>query len=221
MSAILSCIACAVTVGFAAAPSTQEFIVWNYGPQTGIATPAIGGYWGNRMGVQYFADNVELPTVSTISGFNLFTASDAMPPEGNSYRVTFYNDNSGAPGTIFAQHNITAQSIEYAGNFPAEYDTHKDVYQVNLRFTPVTVSANATFWVGATSIGYNIGQVGVIGPGDGLVAQWASDGSMTTTRNIGDTMFQLVAIPEPSRAALLIFGAALASSRAITRRRSF
>jgi hypothetical protein len=95
------------------------------------------------------------------------------------------------------------------------------VYQVNLRFTPVTVSANATFWVGATSIGYNIGQVGVIGPGDGLVAQWASDGSMTTTRNIGDTMFQLVAIPEPSRAALLIFGAALASSRAITRRRSF
>jgi hypothetical protein len=188
-------IACCILCIWSQRPlPASESVVWNQGPGTGNAF----GYLTNQEGIQTLWDSVFLPTSTFVSGFNLFTSPSALPLGGNLYRVSFRLDNQGLPGATFSRQDVAAQSVGYVS---------PDVYQISLRFEPLLLTAGTTYWVGATSLGFDCGQNLIVAPGDGKMAVQGGMGGVPFLLNDGDQMFQLVAVPEPKATALILLGA--------------
>src|SRR5882724_1378266 len=155
-------------------PASAELIVLNYGPGTGLINGE--GWWDNQLEFQSMADSVLFGTDTPITGYNLFTSPDPASTAGTSFRVSFWNDNTGRPGTLLAERDVAPQSKQYLGKWTTSYGFSFDVEQVNFRFDPVILSGGTRYWVRATSIGFDIGQYAIYSPGDGQFMVYPTPG---------------------------------------------
>jgi hypothetical protein len=184
--------------------ASPEVIELDYGPGTGLIFSA--GYLNNQWEQQSLADSVRFPVDMPIIGYNLFTSPKPVATAGTAYRVSFWTDAGGRPGSLLAQQDVTPESIQYVGKWPTTSDSISfDVDRVSFRFDPVVLSANTTYWVRATSVGFQIGQYASYSPGDGQFMVFPGPSMSPYGAGFGDLMFQLVSVPEPS-----VFGIAAA-----------
>lgn len=198
------------------AGAAQAAIVWDYGPSTGT----YGGSWSNVTASQNFADAVDFPEDMYVTGLNYFT--DLSSFEGTSFHVKFLADSAGTPGAYYAQFDLDYAGHGFYGNFDG-----RDIYQTVLTFdSPVLLSGGTTYWVGASGNAFQAGQVSVVGPGDGLMAQFDGPAFIWHT-SVGDQMFQLVgyradgvaSVPVPG--AMLLGGIGMGLVGWLRRRRAF
>jgi hypothetical protein len=183
-------------MGWIWSPAHAETIVFNYGPGTGLINGE--GWWNNQLEFQSMADSVQFRADTPIIGYNLFTSPEPVSTAGTTFRVSFWNDNNGRPGSLLAERDVAPDSKQYLGKWATSYGFQFDVEQVNFRFDPVTLSGGTRYWVRATSIGFNIGQYAIYTPGDGEFMVYPAPGYPPFSSPNGDLMFQLVTIPEAS-----------------------
>ncbi len=81
----------------------------------------------------------------------------------------------------------------------------RGIYQAVFTFSPIVFTGDVPYWVGASPNGEGA-QLSIVGPGDGLMAQF-SGASYTNMTTVGDQMFQLTGgaagVPEPATVLLL------------------
>jgi hypothetical protein len=206
--------------------AVAEFIVWDYGPTTGPATPPEGNrsVFVNMSNGQNFLDTVSFAADTSITGLNLFTSSSRLPPHGDLYHVRFRQDAGGVPGAVFSEFDVPATAIDFIGDFKTTTGNPADVYRVSLRFDAVHLAAGTTYWTGASGLNFDIGTYGVVGPGPGRTAQLSGSQFLFINTITGDLMFQLVSdtqvgtVPEPSSVLLLTGGLAVLGCFARARR---
>src|SRR5262245_4044585 len=86
----------------------NAYVIWDQGPYTGLVSIGGNNALQNQQEYQRLADSVQFAANTSIVGFNLFTGPREMPPGGDTYRVSFYADNAGLPGTLVAQRDVGA-----------------------------------------------------------------------------------------------------------------
>jgi hypothetical protein len=162
--------------------------------------------WSNFSNSQSFADSFILPTNSSITGFNLFTGN--YPPiPGGRYNVHLYADNGGVPGSLIGSQNVSASSFSFYGSF-----NNLNVYEAVIPISAINVLGGVRYWIGASGIGFEAGQLSLKGPGDPGDGQMARiEGfSFQAMVTVGDQSFQLVGssaeVPEPGSLVLLTAG---------------
>jgi hypothetical protein len=153
-------------------PGTQPSIVWDYGPDTGLATPPEGGgsVLVNVSNGQNFADSVSFSKDTPVSGLSFYTSGSRLPMGGTHYHVKFLIDEGGRPGPALAEFDVMAQSIDFIGVFTTTAGNSTDVHRVSLQFPPVLLPKRTTYWVGAAGLLFDAGLYGVVGPGDEQMA---------------------------------------------------
>ena len=181
-----------------AVAASHAQLVWDQGPATGTQ----GGFWSNSTAGQNFADLVSFASATTILRYRTFTLFD--PSTYGTMTVKLLDDNAGAPGNFLSTQSVPVFAFGFAGNF-----SNNDVYWIDLNLTTaLNLNANTNYWIGASGDGFEAGQLSVLTPQDGQMAQF-SGSTFSHHAGIGDQTFQLYAdaIPEPTTLALLSVGA--------------
>lgn len=207
----LWCLVSSSMLMLAASSLLAESIVLDYGPLTGHLTPREGlsSVWVNMSNGQNFADSVNFANDTTIVGYNLFTASSRLSPFINTFAVRLWSSNIGSPGSLLSEVDLVSTNVQFIGNLLTTAGIQTDVYQISLRFDPIVLKANQTYWIGASGLNHDIGTYGVLSTGDHTVVQMNGLNYAFSTTLLGDVCFQLVAIPEPSILGLSLFIALL------------
>ena len=169
-------------------------IVWDFGPGTGLATPAEGNgvVFFSASNNQNFVDAVSFGHDTEITGLNVFTSSSHLPLVGTHFRVKILADVGGMPGAPLLEVDVEPTAITFAGLFPAAGGAMTDVYRVNLRFPPITLQGQTTYWVGASGLDFDAGAYGVLGAGDGQMMAFSGETRVgPAPSQFGDLMLQL------------------------------
>jgi hypothetical protein len=189
-------------------PSNNFGFFYSQNDTSGVPTPANATTF----------DNFTLGASSTIRNVGWvggFLASVVNTNSITSFTVTFYNDSSGAPGSVLTTNTISGN----AGQTFVGTDFFSDnvfSYNANLP-TPVTVSAGKQYWL---SVVANLSAGGTFqwgwensSTGDGTGYQ--SFGGGTPGAITSDSAFTLsdTTVPEPSTLTLLGLGSALMVGR--------
>jgi len=162
---------------------------------------------------QRLADDFVLAQDTTIAhvvwwGFygSTFAPENEPPPDSESMRIRFYEDTSeGVPGALIAEEVIDNPQRVATGR-QVSTGTSPDEFQYDATLQdPVALSSGVRHWI-------EIVQVGVL---DSLFRWEVSIAELNghvainpsvpdwTERGIGDTAFQLYAVPEPSMLGIL------------------
>ena len=198
----LRSIGTALVILFCGVTAHAGSVIWDYPPGNGDTVCC----WSNFSNSQNFADSFTLPTNSRITEFNLFTGN--FPPiPGGRYDVHLYGDSGGVPGSLIGSQSVSASSFSFYGTFNGV-----DIYEAVIPIAAINVLGGVQYWIGASGIGFEAGQVSLKGPGDpgdGQMAQFSGPAFQAMV-TIGDQSFQLIGdiaeVPEPGSLVLLTAG---------------
>ena len=163
-----------VTVVATASARAADDILWNYGPDTGV----VGGCWTNSSGNQNFADRVLFDENVLLTGIDVWTCN-ASPPRGMQIKI-LADDGAGNPGEFL--HTLWLD--------PTSYTPDGDRYRASFDFDAIALDADTPYWIGVAGDNYDLGQISVLTPGDGRMAQF-NFRTFTDHAGVGDQMFRL------------------------------
>ncbi|MCC7292635.1 MAG: thrombospondin type 3 repeat-containing protein [Phycisphaerales bacterium] len=149
-------------------------LVFDQGPNTG----SNGGCWSNYTDGQNFAERFSFAstiTVEQLLSWSCINTSGTM-------HIKILDDIGGSPGNYLYEVDMSPDSVVY--------DNGQYKYTYTLP-TPFSATGGATYWIGVSGNGFELGQTSVFTPGDGAMAQF-SGRSFSFHTAVGDMMFQLV-----------------------------
>ncbi len=137
----------------------------------------------------------------TVTRFVYYTGFD--PSAFGTMHVKLLSNNAGMPDTVLDSQDVSVASWS---------NVAAGINEVNLDLlTPLVLSANTTYWIGASGNGFEAAQLSILTPGDGMMAQYVGT-SFVRMINVGDQMFRLEGssnpVPEPASLRALGLGAA-------------
>ncbi len=191
-------------------------IVFDQGPTTGTKT----GDWSNITGSQNFAEKATFSSSTTITAIDIFTAP---APTAGTVHIKILADAAGVPGSVL-------YSEDRAPDAWVADATTGGFKVTALLTTPFVAAAGTTYWYGLSGNGFQLGQYGVIAPGDSRMAQFSgATFSFFTQTSVGDQMFQLegnagpsasvAAVPALGRSGLIAVAMLLAAAGVLGIRR--
>jgi hypothetical protein len=149
-------------------------VIWDYGPTTG----ASGGCWSNTTAGQNFAEEIVFANPTAVNGMDIWTC--IAPTAGTVHIKILLDNGSGAPGAVFTEWDQA----------PTSWVADGPGYMVSADFADVNLAAGQIYWIGISGNGFELGQLSVLTPGDGFMAQFSGPVFSLFT-SIGDQMFQL------------------------------
>ena len=191
-------------------------IVFDQGPTTGTKT----GDWANTTGSQNFADKATFSSSTTITAIDIFTAES---PTAGTVHIKILADAAGVPGSVL-------YSEDRAPDAWVADATTGGFKVTALLTTPFVAAAGTTYWYGLSGNGFELGQYGVVAPGDSRMAQFSgATFTSMTVMSVGDQMFQLdgnagpsasvAAVPALGRTGLIAVAMLLATAGVLGIRR--
>jgi len=197
-----------------------------------------GGSGSDTLGLDIFgqeiwqraADNIVLDGAAIVGGINwwgFYGGEDQphLPPSGDEiFRLRFYGARpNGLPAEsmiLYEESFLNPQRTWTGRRVLVQGEPNEYVYSVALS-TPVSFAESELYWLEITQIG-DIDSWFRWETGFGLVNQHAIINYLLTDWHMssGSYAFQLVAVPEPGSAMLLLFGSSLALRCARSPRRS-
>ncbi len=149
-------------------------VVFDYGPNTG----SNGGCWSNYTESQNFAEKFSFATATSVGQLISWSCINAS----GTMHIKILDDLGGAPGNYLYEVDMSPDSVEY--------DNGQYKYTYTLP-SPFSAAGGATYWIGVSGNGFELGQTSVYTPGDGAMAQF-SGRNYSSPAGVGDMMFQLV-----------------------------
>jgi len=179
------------TVCLASLPALAFGVVWDLSPATTGGTVSSNS-WSNERPGQHFAEWVNIPTATAISGIDIYLATGSGGV-GSPVVITIWNDAGGLPGTVAAQYFTTVNADDLEGASAGNHRLHAD-------FPPFLLQASVVYWIGMAGDNVNLVQTGLLGvgpPGDSRMAQFSSDDTFSyfTQTSVGDMAFRLFGQP--------------------------
>jgi hypothetical protein len=194
----LVAITCLCTVAYSA---QSQNILWDQGPTQG--TPYANAWSSDSS--QNFAEKVQFTSETLVAGFTQYASTAG--PSGDIFRVRFWADDGGRPGTVLQDFTAPVTSSRNIGTINYTFNGNWTTYALNIDFAPVILDANTLYWVGAYSLGGNTTTSSIVysgALGDLTMFNVPEDSFTSDTR---DYMFQLRgAVPAPSALATLLVG---------------
>ena len=174
MKRMLVCVAMVLGVGAAA----EAQVIWDYGPATGT----FGGCWSNQTSGQNFAEDITYAIPMAVTGMDIWTC--ISPVAGTVHIKILLDNGSGAPGAVFTEWDQT----------PTSWVADGTNFRVSADFPDVNLDAGQIYWIGMSGNGFELGQLSVLTPDDGLMAIFSGT-SYFGDASVGDQMFQLRGAP--------------------------
>lgn len=173
--------------------------------------------WENLSFDQNFAENFLFNTAVQLTGMDIYSHYSSGSV-GTSATIRLWSDSAGLPQTLLLDFTEPISFVDSDGASGEANRKHVDFT------TPITLSANTTYWIGMSATGEDFYQTTLFNlppGGDGFTAQFLNTAYIFQAE-IGDMAFRLhgdVAVPEPS-SVMVCSGLAWAVLAVARRKRS-
>jgi hypothetical protein len=159
--------------------AAEAQVIWDYGPSTGTT----GLCYANQTSGQNLADDVVFGTSMVVNGMDIWTC--ISPTAGTVHIKILLDDGAGNPGAVFTEWDQT----------PTSWVADGPGFMVSADFPDVNLDAGQVYWIGMSGNGFELGQFGVLNPGDGSMAVFAGSAFSFHGTGGGDQMFQVRGAP--------------------------
>jgi hypothetical protein len=197
------------------------FIVWDNSPAATGADVARAGdaqfsypaAAENLANQQNFAETIKFLTDTVLTGMDIYTViPQAQVFLGESATIRIWTGSAGRPDTLIDAFTENISAIDSQGTAGIT-GAMGDLFRVHADFTsPVTLSANTTYWIGMSGTSLDIGQALLVGPNvpPGLLQAFSAltlEGqSATEAMAFRLEGSQVSPVPEPASLMLALIG---------------
>jgi hypothetical protein len=170
-----------------------------------LQSPGHFGGFGSDGGVITVADDFQFTQDTVIGRLHWWGGYFNPPPGPDNFIIQLFADNGGQPGSVLSDFSLGSVAKFSTGNYlnPGLYPEFR--YSAEL-LSPFQAQANVRYWLSIINPPRDIWLWEVSASPVNVGVQRSRDGGATWQPYFDNTAFEVVAIPEPNVALLLMGG---------------